>query len=280
MIEIAAQAHGFGARVQGVDLSRPLTPDALARVKDAFTRHSVIFFADQALAIEDLERLTLELGAFGEDPFIAPMDGHAHVMEVRREADEKTLVFGAAWHSDWSFQASPPAATILYGEVIPPVGGDTLFADGYRAFEALSATMQAMLAPLRAVHSARRAYGPRSAYATDARPRSMKIEVSPEAEKSIVHPLVRTHPESGRKALFVNPVYTVGIEGMEAEEASAILNFLFAHMTQDRFVYRHHWAAEMLIMWDNRCALHTAEGGYDGHRRVMRRTTLAGERPV
>lgn len=279
-ITVASEESGFGALVRGLDLSRPLDATELAEIRAAFTRHSVIVFPDQAMSIEDLERFTLEMGEFGEDPFIAPMDGHPHVMEVRREADERTLVFGASWHSDWSFQETPPAATILYGEVIPPVGGDTLFADGYRAWESLTGTMRAVLAPLKAVHSARQAYGPASAYATDRKPRSMKIQVSPKAEETFVHPLVRIHPQSGRKALFVNPVYTVGIEGMSQEEGAAILTFLFGHMVRAEFVYRHRWTSGMLTMWDNRCALHTAEGGYDGHRRVMRRTTLAGERPA
>jgi taurine dioxygenase len=278
-IDVTPEAHGFGARVIGVDLSAPLAPEVLAEVKDAWTRHSVVYFPDQPLGIGALERFTLQIGPFGHDPYIAPMEGHAHVLEVRREADETSSVFGAAWHSDWSFQPTPPAATILHGEVIPPVGGDTLFADGYRAYEALSPTMQAMLEPLRATHSARRPYGPSGGYARETDKRAMRILPSESAEAALAHPLVRTHPESGRKALFVNPVYTIGVEGMTDEEGAAILKFLFAHMVLDEFVYRHRWSPKMLIMWDNRCLLHTAEGGYDGHLRVMRRTTVAGERP-
>ena len=189
--------------------------------------------------------------------------------------------FGAAWHSDWSFQETPPAATLLHAKIIPPVGGDTLYADGYRAYEALSPAMQSVLAGLRGVHSAARPYGPEGIYAREADDaRSMKILWSAEAEKTRAHPIVRTHPVSGRKALFVNPVYTVGVEGMTADESAALLGFLFKHMTAEAFVYRHKWAADMLTLWDNRCALHNATGGYDGHRRLMHRTTVAGEVPA
>jgi taurine dioxygenase len=137
-----------------------------------------------------------------------------------------------------------------------------------------------MLEGMRGVHSAVRPYGPHGAYARESAPRSMKIISSVEAECTQSHPIVRTHPLSGRKALFVNPVYTIGVEGMEAEEASAMLDFLFKHMTEDAFVYRHKWRPNMLTVWDNRCLMHNATGGYDGHLRVMHRTTVAGETPV
>jgi taurine dioxygenase len=208
------------------------------------------------------------------------MPGHPNVLEVRREPDEKVAPFGGNWHSDWSFQAQPPAATILRSEIIPPVGGDTLYADCARAYDALSEDMKARLAPLRAVHSASRAYGPDSAYARELHLRSMPIIVSPEADKTHVHPLVRTHPVTGKKALFISPVYTVGIEGMSPDEADPLLGELYRHMTQDRFVYRHRWRQGMVVIWDNRCTLHNALGGYDGYRRVMHRTTVAGETPT
>ena len=278
-IAVAPEPGGFGARITGPSLARPLDAETVAEIRHAFARHAVVYFPDQPMDIMALERFTLQFGDFGHDPYIAPVEGHDHVLEVRREPDEKAAVFGASWHSDWSFQARPPAATLLYGETVPPEGGDTLFADGRAAWEALSEAMRAMLAPLRAVHSARRAYGPSGAFAKETAERSMKILVSPGAEETFVHPLVRTHPVSGRKALFVNPVYTVGVEGMTAAESAAILRFLFEHMLGEAFVWRHRWAPNMLAMWDNRCTMHKAEGGYDGSLRVMRRTTLAGETP-
>jgi taurine dioxygenase len=279
-LEVRAQPSGFGAEIVGLDLTRPLSGDALAEVKAAWAKHAVLAFPDQPLNLDQLEAFTLQIGAFGEDPFIKPMPGRPNVLELRREPDEKATNFGAGWHSDWSFQPEPPAATLLHSEVVPPVGGDTLFCDCARAYEALSPTMQAMLAPLRAVHSATRAYGTTGVFARETEKRTMQIITSSEADKSLTHPLVRTHPVTGRKALFVSPVYTTGIEGLTPAESAAILTFLFAHMTQEAFIYRHKWRPKMLLMWDNRCTMHFAEGGYDGHLRVMHRTTVAGDRPV
>lgn len=279
-ISVTPQATGFGAEVAGPDLSKPLSPEILAEVKAAWAAHSVVAFPDQPLSLEALEAFTQQIGAFGVDPFIAPMPGHPNVLELRREPDEKATNFGAGWHSDWSFQKQPPAATLLRSEVTPPVGGDTLFADCSRAYDALSDAMKVVLAPLRAIHSATRAYGTQGVFARETEKRTMEIIVSSEADKTLSHPLVRTHPVTGRKALFVSPTYTVGIEGMTLKESHAILGFLFAHMTQDEFIYRHKWRPGMLLMWDNRCTVHLAEGGYDGHLRVMHRTTVAGDAPV
>lgn len=279
-VTVKPEPSGFGAQITGVDLSRPVPGEALAEIKDAWARHAVVTFPDQPLSLEALEAFTQAIGPFGHDPFIAPMPGHPNVLELRREPDEKATNFGAGWHSDWSFQAEPPAATLLRSEVTPPVGGDTLFADCTRAYEALTPAFQAMLAPLKAVHSASLAYGTRGVFARETERRTMKIIVSPEADKTQVHPLVRTHPVTGRKALYVSPVYTRGIEGMTHAESAAILKFLYEHMTQEQFVYRHKWKPGTLLMWDNRCTVHFAEGGYDGHLRVMHRTTVAGEKPV
>ncbi|OHB34147.1 MAG: taurine dioxygenase [Phenylobacterium sp. RIFCSPHIGHO2_01_FULL_70_10] len=279
-IRVTPEASGFGAVVEGIDLSRPLAEPVRQEMLRAWAEHAVLSFPRQALSLEALEAATLLFGPFGADPFIKPMDGHPNVLELRREPDEKATNFGAGWHSDWSFQPEPPAATLLHAQVVPPVGGDTLFADCAAAYDALSPVMKDLLAPLRAVHSASRAYGTQGVFARETEKRTMQIVVSPEADKTHAHPLVRTHPVSGRKALFVSPVYTVGIEGMTPEESQAILGFLFKHMTQDAFIFRHRWAKDTLLIWDNRRTVHFAEGGYDGHLRVMHRTTVAGEVPV
>ena len=279
-IAVAPQPSGFGAEITGLDLTHPLAPSVLAEVKAAWARHGVVAFPDQPMGLDALEAFTLAMGGFGHDPYIKPMAGHPNVLELRREPDEKATNFGAGWHSDWSFQATPPAATLLHSKVIPPVGGDTLFVDAARAYEALSPAMQRMLAPLQAIHSAKQSYGSKGVFSKDTEKRTMQIIVSEEADASLTHPLVRTHPVTGRKALFVSPVYTVGIEDLTPEEAKAILGFLFAHLTQEAFIYRHHWREQMLLMWDNRCTMHFAEGGYDGHLRLMHRTTVAGDAPV
>lgn len=280
MVTVTPNPSGFGAQITGLDIGRPLPADQLAAVKAAWAAHSVVWFPDQPLDHDQLEAFTLQFGDFGDDPYVKPLADRPHILEVRREPDETLSVFGGAWHSDWSFQAHPPAATILHSKVVPPVGGDTEFADGYRAFEALSPTMQRILEGLTTIHSAGRPYGAKGFYANEGEGRSMQIISCVEAESQQQHPLVRVHPVSGRKSLFVNPIYTLGVAGMTAPESEALLGFLYRHMLQDEFVYRHKWRPDMLIMWDNRCALHNATGGYDGHRRVMHRTTVAGEQPI
>lgn len=279
-IEVKANETGFGAEIKGLDLSAPLAPQTLEEVKRAWAEHGVVWFPDQPLELEALERFTEEIGPFGHDPFIKPMADHPHVLELRREPDEKATNFGAGWHSDWSFQETPPAATLLHSKVVPPKGGDTLYADCTRAYEALSPAMKELLAPLNAVHSAVLPYSKKGIFAQEKEKRTMQIITSDEAEKTQAHPLVRTHPVTGRKALYVSPVYTVGIEGMSNEESQWLLGGLYQHMTKPEFIYRHKWRENMLVMWDNRSTLHFAEGGYDGYLRVMHRTTVAGEKPL
>ena len=279
-LQLEAREHGFGATVRGLDLRGPLSNSVAEAIRQAWAHHAVLVFPDQVLSHSELENFTLGLGDFGIDPFIESMQEHPNVLELRREPNEKAQNFGAAWHSDWSFQPCPPSGTILHSKVIPPIGGNTLYADGHRAWEALSDTMKSMLEGLHAIHSAAFAYGPRGVLAKDAHERTMKIVVSEEAEKTEIHPLVRTHPITGRKALFVNPVYTVAIEGLNPDENFTLLKFLYDHMVKDEFVYRHQWQENMLVLWDNRSTMHFAEGGYDGHLRLMHRTTLAGDRPV
>ncbi len=278
-MQVELREQGLGAVVTGVDLGKPLPSELADSILQIWAENSVLVFPNQLLDHAQLEAFTLCLGEFGTDPFIEPMQDHPNILELRREPDEKASNFGAAWHSDWSFQPCPPSGTILHSKVVPPVGGDTLYTDCQRAWDALSDTMKSMLDGLRVIHSASFAYGLRGVLAKDADQRTMKIIVSEEAEKTETHPLVRTHPVTGRKSIFVNPVYTVAIEGLHPAENFTLLKFLYDHMVKDEFVYRHTWERNMLVMWDNRSTMHFAEGGYDGHLRLMHRTTLAGDRP-
>lgn len=277
MIRIQPSGAACGAALHGVDLSKPLDAETVAQIRAAWLAHSVVSFPDQRLSIEDLERFTLAIGPRGEDPFIAPIPGHAHVVEIKREPDEQAPVFAEAWHSDWSFLPSPPAGTALYGRIIPPVGGDTLFASQYAAWDALSPSMKQRLKDAKAIHSARRGYAPNGTYGEKDREkgRSMAIRFSETAMKTRLHPIARVHPETGRTALFVSPGYTIGIDGMPQDEANDLLNELYAHQAREAFVYRHVWQAGTLLMWDNRCLVHRATGGYEGHRRLLHRITIS-----
>jgi taurine dioxygenase len=273
-LRVEPSAVGCGALIRGVDLSHPQSPAEIAAIRQAWLEHLVIGICDQELGIPDLERFAAALGPDGDDPFIAPISGHPRVVEVRREADETTPVFAEAWHSDWSFLQSPPAGTLLYGKVIPPVGGDTLFADQYAAYAALSSTMKARIADLQGIHSARRSYSPAGVYGERDKGRSMAIRYSERAMATQRHPIVRRHPETGRAALFVNMGYTIGIEGVSEADGTALLAELFAHQSRPEFVYRHRWSPGLLTLWDNRCLLHTATGGYQGYQRLLWRITI------
>jgi taurine dioxygenase len=274
-LTVTPQAAPCGALVQGIDLRRPLSAHTVAEIRSAWLQHQVLAFPDQDLSLEDLERIALHIGPFGTDPFFRAVPGHPHIAQVRRDADEKTKIFAETWHSDWSFLPRPPQATLLYGNVIPPVGGDTLFANQYLAWAALSPQMQALLRDKQGIHSARRGYARDGMYGERDAGRSMAIRYGDDALATQTHPIARVHPETGRTALFVSPGYTIGIEGLPDNEAQPLLMELFRHQVREDFVYRHRWQPGMLLMWDNRCVIHAATGGYDGHARLLHRITVA-----
>lgn len=276
MIDIQPSGQACGAAVRGIDLSQPLAPETISAIREAWLTHHVLAFPGQRMSDDDLERFTLAFGGFGVDPFIAPIPGREHIIAVERQADETSPLFAENWHSDWSFQAQPPAGTCLYGIEIPPVGGDTLFANQHAALEAMPDALRARIEGRMAVHSARRAYAPEGFYGDgDKAKRSMDIRPSREAEATQLHPLVRKHPETGREGLFSCFGYIVGIEGMDDAEAVPLLIELYQWQGREEFQYRHHWEPDMLLMWDNRSLLHAATGGYDGYHRLLHRTTIA-----
>ena len=276
-IDVTVQDAPCGALVTGVDLTKPLDAATVATIRAAWLQHQVLAFPDQPMSVDDLERFATAMGPYGPDPYFESIPGHPHVAQVKREADETTSIFADNWHSDWSFLASPPAATLLFGNVIPPVGGDTLFANQYDAWEALSLSMQALLKDRQGVHSARRGYARSGRYGETDKGRSMAIRYDDSALATQLHPAARVHPETQRVALYVSPGYTIGIDGLPDDEAQDLLRELYTHQGRDQFVYRHRWQADMLVMWDNRCLVHAATGGYPGHRRLLHRITV-GER--
>jgi taurine dioxygenase len=278
-LDIRPQPAPCGALGYGLDLSRELAPELVAAIRAAWLKHQVLAFPDQTLSLDALERFAATLGPFGVDPYFGSVAGHPHIAQVRRDADETTAIFAETWHSDWSFLPQPPQATLLYGNVIPPVGGDTLFADQYAAWDALPAHLQELLRDKQGIHSARRGYARDGMYGEKDKGRSMAIRFDDSALATQTHPIARMHSETGRTALYVSPGYTIGIEGMADAEAQPLLLELFRHQVRDDFVYRHRWRPGMLLLWDNRCVVHAATGGYDGHARLLHRITLA-ERPA
>ncbi len=275
-MDVKASGGACGATVTGVDLTRPLTDATVADIRAAWLEHHVLAFPDQAMSDDDLERFTLYFGPFGDDPFIAPIPGRKHIIAVKREADEKAPVFAENWHTDWSFQARPPAGTCLYGITIPPVGGDTHFANQHLALEKMPDALRAKLEGKTAIHSARVPYAKAGVYGEeDAKARSMDIRASDDAlTAEHRHPMIARHPETGREGIYGCIGYITGFVDMGETESMALLAELYAWQSRDEFVYKHNWSANMLVMWDNRSVLHRATGGYDGHARLLHRTTI------
>lgn len=274
-LTVEATGQACGARVTGIDLKSDLTDALVAELRRHWLEHHVLVFPDQNLDDDDLERFTMAFGGFGEDPFFAPIAGRKQIAAIRREADEQTPLFAENWHADWSFQARPPAGTCLVAIDIPPAGGDTLFANQHAAWEALHSENQERYADLTAIHSARLPYAPEGTYGAKDKGRSMDIRPSEAAFATQTHPLVPAHPETGRRGFYSTLGYIVGIEDMADSEALPLLMDLQKWQGDDRFVYRHRWEPNMLILWDNRSVLHRATGGYEGHRRELHRTTIA-----
>ncbi len=275
-ITVEPSGQVCGATVTGVDLRDELSPATVAVLRAAWLEHHVLAFPGQLLTDDDLERFTLAFGPFGDDPYVAPIPGREHVIAIRRDADETAPLFAENWHSDWSFQERPPAGTCLYGITIPPTGGDTLFADQHAALDAMPSSLRDRVAGRMAIHSARGGYAPSGMYgeADRATDRSMDIRPDDSAMATQLHPIVREHPETGRLGLFGCVGYIIGIDGMADDDARDLLVELYHWQTRDEFVYRHRWEPDMLVMWDNRSVLHRATGGYDGHARLLHRTTI------
>ena len=273
-------APACGAEIFGLDLADP-SAHAMATLRDALAQHAVVACRDQHLTPEQQVELTRRLGPVLRVPYIRHLDTHPDIIAVLKEADERKIsTFGGTWHSDFSFLDAPPSYTLLYALELPELGGDTLWASQYAAYDALSAGMQRLLDPLRAIQTAW-PHGTRGPAPGAAVSRSIDmVRNDPSADREILHPVVRVHPVTGRKALFVNPVYSQRFEGMSEEESRPLLHYLFQHATRAEFTCRLRWAPGTLAIWDNRCLLHMALNDYDGSRRLLHRTTVAGERPV
>ncbi len=272
--EVRPIAGAIGAELHGIDLAAELPAETVAAVRQALLDHLVIFFRDQDLPPARFLALARQFGAPIEYPFVNGIDGFPEIIAVTKLEHER-VNFGGVWHSDTTYLAEPPMGTLLVAREVPPVGGDTLFANQYLAYEALSDRMRAMLDGLKGVSNSAKAD------VTRTREDRVKTAGTSQAREALVaeHPVVRTHPETGRKALYVNTAHTQRFAGMTEEESAGLLGFLFRHQSRPEFTCRFHWEVGSLAFWDNRCAQHNPINDYHGHRRVMHRITLAGDRP-
>jgi len=275
-IKLAAEpiAGALGAEIRGVDLAQPLADDVVAGIRQALLDHLVVFFRDQHLSPAQLVAFGQRFGTLARYPFVEGLAEHPEVIEVTKLPHERTN-FGGVWHSDTTYLEEPPMGSMLFALDVPPVGGDTLFANMFMAYERLSDGMKSMLAGLRVVNG--------SAKADISRTREDRVAANPGQEIRRVfeatHPVVRTHPESGRKGLYVNLGHSVRFEGMTEEESAPLLQFLFHHQVQPEFTCRFRWRRGSLAFWDNRSTQHNPINDYHGHLRRMLRITIAGDRP-
>lgn len=273
-LEIHPLAGAIGAEIAGVDLAGEVDDDTIAAIRRAWLDHLVIFFREQNLPPAQFLAFARRFGRPIEYPFVKGIDGFPEVTPVVKLEDER-VNFGGLWHSDTAYLDIPPMGTMLIAREVPPYGGDTLFANMYLAYETLSAGLKRLLDGLVAVNSSAKAD------VSKTREDRMRDAAREDARSKYeaLHPVVRTHPETGRKALYVNGGHTLRFKDMTEEESAPLLGFLFAHQTRPEFTCRFRWGKGSLAFWDNRCAQHNPINDYHGFRRVMHRVTLAGDRP-
>jgi alpha-ketoglutarate-dependent taurine dioxygenase len=273
-LDIRPIAGTIGAEIHGIDLAHDLGAETMAAIRAAWLEHLVVFFRDQQLSPAQLLAAARRFGEPIEYPFVKGLEGFPHITPVIK-LEHETINFGGLWHSDTAYLERPPMATLLLARETPPRGGDTLFANMYLAYQTLSDGLKRLLDGLVAVNS--------SAKADVTRTREDRIRDNAKAdakkEYSAEHPVVRTHPETGRKALYVNGGHTVRFKDMSAEESAPLLSYLLAHMVRPEFTCRFRWEPGSLALWDNRCTQHNPVNDYHGFRRVMHRVTLAGDVP-
>ena len=238
-MQVEPVSGALGAEVLGVDLADELSTSCVADLRAAFNEHQVLFFRDQDLSATEQIAFGRRFGPLGTHPYVAANPDHPEVIDIVTEADDR-VNFGGGWHSDVTFLAEPDLGSILYAVDVPPAGGDTLFASQAAAYEALSPTMRGLLDGLIGIHSASRQYGGGGYSTAELGDRDAR-RVPTRRPAASEHPVVRTHPETGRRALYVNEAFTIGIKGMSRAESKALLGFLFAHATEERFTCRFRW---------------------------------------
>jgi taurine dioxygenase len=278
-IDVKPVAGACGAEVGGVDLSQPLDDETFAEIHRAFIDHQVLFFRDQHLTEEQHKAFGRRFGELNVHPRYVPLEGHPEIFPIRKDPEDKRIV-GESWHQDLTHLTAPPLGSILYALEVPPVGGDTLFASQYAAYDALSDGMKETLDSLIAVHDNRIQSPKIAATRNTERTSKLREDETEDEEPECEHPVVITHPESGRKALFVNRVRTHRFKDMTEEESRPLLEYLFEHSHKPEFTCRFRWEKGSIAFWDNRCLMHKALNDYPGYKRYMNRVTVNGGRPA
>ena len=271
-IEVRPVSGALGAEIDGVDFSKELSDEVVTEIRHAWLEHLVVFFRNQDITPAQQTAIACHFGEPVEYPFVQGLPDFPVVTPIVKLVDEK-VNFGGLWHTDTTYQQRPPMATMLYGRELPPYGGDTLFANCYLAYETLSDGLKATLEPLIGINTSHkgRVVDTRAARVADAPKEDAKVARFAE------HPVIRVHPETGRKSLYVSFAHTTHFEGWNEAESKPLLDYLFEHQTRPEFTCRFRWERGSIALWDNRCALHNPINDYHGHKRVMHRITFAGE---
>jgi taurine dioxygenase len=276
-IKVEPTSGALGAEVAGVDLAAGIDDETFAEIHRAWLEYEVLFFRDQRITPAQQEAFAARFGELDSYPFLEPLPGHPHVIPIIKERDTK-LNFGGGWHSDMSYMERPCKATLLYALDVPAHGGDTLYASMTAAYEALSQGMKDLLAGVQAVFTAAKVHGASGFYQKADHPMDKRVDAF-QAEARYLHPVVRTHDENGRKALYVDAPHVERLEGMQVHESQPLIDFLNKHATAPQFTTRFRWRAGSLALWDNRSVQHYALNDYQGQRREMNRITIQGDVP-
>ncbi|CAN1532724.1 TauD Probable taurine catabolism dioxygenase [Burkholderiaceae bacterium] len=274
-LEVRPLSRAVGAEILGINLLNPVSDAQIAEIRKLWLQHSVVFFREQPLEPGAFQAFAQRFGEIIEYPFVKGLPDFPLIVPVLKLPHEKHN-FGGVWHTDTTYLQEPPMATMLIARELPPVGGDTLFASNYAAFEGLSPALQDTLRTLKGVNS--------SAKAAVTHSREDRLADSAtdkgRSELNSEHPVVRTHPETGREALYVNPGHTVRFAGWTEEESAPLLNYLFEQQVKPEYTCRFVWRPGSIAFWDNRCALHNPINDYHGYKRLLHRITLKGDKPA
>lgn len=274
-MEIKKLTGNIGAEVLGVDLTKDLSKPVIASIRQALLDNLVIFFRDQKLKPEQQIEFAEQFGQISKSPVYKTLESHPQIMPIVKEITDKDII-GDTWHTDETFQATPPLGSILYARDIPPLGGDTLFANLYLAYERLSPELKNRLEGLRAIHS-NDFLNANAQLRNSTRSTKLREDIG---NISTSHPVIRTHEETGRKLLFVNQPFTFCFDGMTREESLPLLQYLFTQSSKPELTCRFRWQPGSMAFWDNRCTMHYAINDYPGHRREMHRITIQGTVPA
>lgn len=274
-LNVQPLSGSIGAEIRGVDLLRDQSDELIEQIRQIWLEHGVVFFREQQLSDGEFQSFAQRFGEIIEYPFIKGLENYPMIIPVLKLPHERHN-FGGIWHTDTAYLDAPPMATMLIAREIPPKGGDTLFASGYAAYEALSPALQRTLQSLKAANSSAKAE------VTKTREDRIAEAATNKATQTLIgeHPVVRTHPETGRKSLYVNPAHTTHFVGWSEQESAPLLNYLFAHQVRPEFTCRFNWRQGSIAFWDNRCVLHNPINDYHGYKRLLHRITLKGDTPV